>query len=126
MKHIKRRSRQVPRKHARSRKKHMSTAFRWWIVTAEIRFRGWPETNVIDNRVDTGNFPAKYANQISLEALYNRGSFSVLAEYTQAWVNSPVNGPFVVGAIVWHRSRKYGGYQKGRVKQNHLSQLKRR
>lgn len=58
----------------------------------QMRFRGRPESNVIDNYVDTGNFPAKYAKQIALEALYNRGSFSVLAEYTQAWVNSPVNG----------------------------------
>lgn len=53
-----------------------------------MRFRGRPENNKIDYYVDTGTFPAKYAKQISLEALYNRKGFSILAEYTHAEVES--------------------------------------
>lgn len=54
----------------------------------EMRYRGRPENNKIDYYVDTGSFPAKNAKQISLEALYNRKGFSILAEYTHAEVES--------------------------------------
>jgi phosphate-selective porin len=71
-----------------------------------MRFKGRPESNTIGNYVDTGNFAAKYAKQLGLEFLYNRGPFSVLSEYTQAWVSSPqkgdpsFNGFYVVGSYV--------------------------
>lgn len=71
-----------------------------------MRFKGRPESNVIDNYVDTGDLPARYANQLSLELLYNKGPFSVLSEYTQAWVASPqkgnpsFNGFYVTGSYV--------------------------
>jgi len=58
----------------------------------QMRFRARPETNVIDFYADTGNFAATHANQLSLEALYNKRSFSVLAEHTQAWVKAPASG----------------------------------
>jgi phosphate-selective porin OprO and OprP len=72
----------------------------------ELRYKGRPESNVIDNYVDTGAFPAKYARQLGLEALYNTGPFSVLTEYVHAWVNSSArgnpefNGFYVVGSYV--------------------------
>lgn len=47
----------------------------------QMRLRVRPETNVIDYYGDTGNFPATYAKQLSLETLYNKRSFSALAEY---------------------------------------------
>jgi phosphate-selective porin OprO/OprP len=58
----------------------------------KLRYKGRPESNVTDNYVDTGNFPAKYARQLALEALYNKGPFSVLSEYVHAWVNSSATG----------------------------------
>lgn len=51
---------------------------------------------------------------VSLEALYNKRSFSVLAEYTQAWVNSPAmrnpsfNGSYVtVSYFLTNDTRAY-------------------
>ena len=57
-----------------------------------MRYRARPESNVTDYYADTGNLAAKHATQYSLEAFYNRHSFSVLAEYTQAFVKSPTTG----------------------------------
>jgi len=57
-----------------------------------MRFRARPESNVTDYYADTGNLVAKYATQYSLEAFYNKRSFSVLAEYTQARVSAPASG----------------------------------
>ena len=57
-----------------------------------LRYKGRPESNVADNYVDTGNLPADHAWQLGLEALWNEGPFSVLAEYNRAWVDSPAMG----------------------------------
>jgi phosphate-selective porin OprO and OprP len=72
----------------------------------KLRYKGRPESNLIDNYVDTGDIPAKYARQISLEGLFNTGPFSVLTEYAHAWVNSSskgnpeFNGFYVTGSYV--------------------------
>ncbi len=72
----------------------------------KMRFRGRPESNVTDYYVDTGNFAAKYANELAFESLYDRGSFSVLTEYVKAWVASPqsgnpsFSGSYIVGSYV--------------------------
>jgi phosphate-selective porin OprO/OprP len=57
-----------------------------------MRYKGRPESNVADNYVDTGNLDADHAWHLGLEALWNEGPFSVLAEYNQAWVDSAANG----------------------------------
>jgi phosphate-selective porin OprO and OprP len=57
-----------------------------------LRYKGRPESNVADNYVDTGELPADHAWQVGLEALWNEGPFSVLAEYNRAWVDSPATG----------------------------------
>jgi phosphate-selective porin OprO and OprP len=57
-----------------------------------LRYRGRPESNVSDNFVDTGNFAGDYAFHLGLEALWNQGPFSLLAEYNHAWVESPATG----------------------------------
>jgi phosphate-selective porin OprO/OprP len=57
-----------------------------------LRFKGRPESNVADNYVDTGELPADHAWQLGVEALWNEGPFSVLAEYNRAWVDSPATG----------------------------------
>jgi phosphate-selective porin len=74
--------------------------------SGELRYKGRPESNVIDDYVDTGTFPAKYARQLALEALYNAGPFSILTEYAHAWVESPekgnpaFNGSYVTASYV--------------------------
>jgi len=57
-----------------------------------LRYKGRPESNVADNYVDTGNLPGDHAWHLGLEALWNEGPFSVLAEYNRAWVDSPAAG----------------------------------
>ena len=48
-----------------------------------LRLRGRPETNVGANFVDTGTFNANHAWNYGLEALWNKGPFSLLFE--QVW-----------------------------------------
>lgn len=57
-----------------------------------LRYRGRPETNVGDHFVDTGTLKAGRARQLGLEALWNEGPFSVLAEAHRAWVDAPSLG----------------------------------
>jgi phosphate-selective porin OprO/OprP len=57
-----------------------------------LRYRGRPESNVTDYFVDTGNFSAEGAMHYGLELLYNRGPFSLLAEYNLADVDAPAQG----------------------------------
>jgi len=57
-----------------------------------LRYAGRPESNVTDNYVDTGNLTADHAWHLGLEALWNEGPFSVLAEYNRAWVSSAASG----------------------------------
>jgi len=47
---------------------------------------------VADDYVDTGNLTADHAWHLGLEALWNEGPFSVLAEYNRAWVSSAASG----------------------------------
>lgn len=57
-----------------------------------LRFRGRPESNVLDNYVDTGTFAADDALQIGLEALWQRGPFTLMGEYVRAKVDAPQSG----------------------------------
>jgi phosphate-selective porin OprO/OprP len=71
-----------------------------------IRYRGRPGSNVADNFVDTGEFPASGANHFGVEGLWADGGFSVLGEYVVALVSSPgrrdplFQGFYVVGSWV--------------------------
>lgn len=49
-----------------------------------IRMSGRPESNVTDNYVDTGEFAADFAGELSLEAIWNRGSFGIFAEHIES------------------------------------------
>jgi phosphate-selective porin len=53
-----------------------------------LRMRGKPASNVADNYVDTGNLDSDHAWNYGLEALLNRGSYSLLAEYVHSDVRS--------------------------------------
>jgi len=57
-----------------------------------LRYKGRPESNVAGNYVDSGNLLADHAWHLGLEALWNEGPFSILAEYNRAWVDSPSKG----------------------------------
>jgi phosphate-selective porin OprO/OprP len=88
-----------------------------------MRFSGRPESNVADKYVDTKDFPAKRAEILSLEGLWNFGRFSVLGEHMGSWVDAPERGnPYFSGYYVtgsWlltGESRPYnriGGYAGG-------------
>jgi phosphate-selective porin OprO and OprP len=66
-----------------------------------MRYRGRPESNVIDDYVDTGSFAASHAWHGGLEALWQDGAFSVLGEFVRAWVRAPDSGnPVLDGAYV--------------------------
>jgi phosphate-selective porin OprO/OprP len=88
-----------------------------------LRFSGRPESNVTDKYVDTKDFPAAGANQLSFEAMWAHGRFSVLAEHVGAWVDSPERGnPYFSGYyalgswMLTGESRPYvrsGGYAGG-------------
>jgi phosphate-selective porin OprO/OprP len=66
-----------------------------------IRFSGRPESNVADKYVDTGDFAADHASQLSLEAAWQRGSFALQAEHVDAWVDAPEYGnPHFAGSYV--------------------------
>ena len=58
----------------------------------KLRLRGRPESNVAENFVDTGLFPAKYQSVLGLELLANRGPVFVTSEYVRSWVNSSETG----------------------------------
>ncbi len=60
--------------------------------TGSLRYKGRPETNVGNNYVDTGNFPADDALHGGLELLWNHGPVSLLGEYIEARVDSPETG----------------------------------
>jgi phosphate-selective porin OprO/OprP len=66
-----------------------------------MRYKGRPESNVTDNYVDTGNFPASHGNHFSFEALWNEGPYSVTTEYAAARVSTPeANDPVFYGTYV--------------------------
>jgi len=57
-----------------------------------LRYKGRPESNVADNYVDTGNLASDHAWHVGVEALWNEGPYSVLAEYNRASVASAAAG----------------------------------
>jgi phosphate-selective porin OprO/OprP len=79
-----------------------------------LRFRGRPASNVTPNFVDTDPIPGDYSMNVGLEALWNEGPFSLLAEYNQAWLvgttfDAPAfNGFYVTGSwVISGETRKY-------------------
>ncbi len=97
--------------------------------TNTLRYAGRPESNVADDYVDTGDIPADHAWHLGLEALWNQGPFSVLAEYNRAWVDSPAtqnpefSGYYILGSwVLTGENRPYNhtvGYTGRIVPQYH-------
>lgn len=72
---------------------HLGASLRYVTPNEDVlQYKGRPETNVSDNFVDTGVFEADHALHFALEMLWNRGPYSVLAEYNQASVDAPLSG----------------------------------
>jgi phosphate-selective porin OprO/OprP len=72
---------------------HVGVALRYAGADNNImRYKGKPESDVTDNFVDTGNINGDHATHLGLEALWNSGPFSILAEYNHAWVDSAASG----------------------------------
>jgi phosphate-selective porin len=66
-----------------------------------VRLSGRPESNVTDKYVDTGEFDADYTGQIGLEALLNRGPFTLMAEHVEARAHAPASGdPHFTGSYL--------------------------
>lgn len=57
-----------------------------------MRYSGRPESNVADKYVDTGNFAANHADQLSLEAVWQRGPITLQAEHIEAFVDAVDSG----------------------------------
>lgn len=57
-----------------------------------MRYRGRPESNVLDYYVDTGSFAAERGLHLGLEALWQEGPFALIGEYVRAKVDAPAVG----------------------------------
>jgi phosphate-selective porin len=81
-----------------------------------LRMKGRPASNVADNYVDTGELDADHAWNYGLEALVNRGPWSLLAEYVHADVHSAsvgdpaFSGWYLTGS--WILSGDYRPYDR--------------
>jgi phosphate-selective porin len=66
-----------------------------------IRLSGRPESNVADKYLDTGEFAADYAGELSLEAIWDRGPFAIVAEHVEARADAAASGnPHFSGSYV--------------------------
>ena len=79
-----------------------------------MRFSGRPQSNVADKYVDTGSFAAHHADQLSLEAVWQRGPVGLHAEYIEAAVDAPdsgdpqFSGSYITASwVVTGESRRY-------------------
>jgi hypothetical protein len=65
-----------------------------------IRFAGRPESNVTDMYVDTGQFQADHADELSLELAWDRGPFALLMEHVESRTDAPDSGTRVSRAAI--------------------------
>jgi hypothetical protein len=81
---------------------HLATSYRYaGGENGVVRLKGRPESNIASNFVDTGDIPASHQNEIGLEFLATRGTFSVLGDYAESYVYSSTRGvPHFYGASV--------------------------
>ena len=64
---------------------HVAASVRYYgAADDQLRYRGKPASNVADDYVDTGKVPGDHAWHTGLEALWNVGGYSLLAEYVRA------------------------------------------
>jgi phosphate-selective porin len=64
---------------------HVAASTRYYgAARDELRYKGKPASNVADDFVDTGRIAGDHAWHTGLEALWNVGGYSLLAEYVRA------------------------------------------
>jgi len=64
---------------------HLAASVRYYgAVDGQLRYKGKPASNVADDYVDTGKVPGDHSWHTGLEALWNVGGYSLLAEYIRA------------------------------------------
>ena len=64
---------------------HVAASTRYYgAVDDQLRYRGKPASNVAADYVDSGKVPGDHAWHTGIEALWNHGGYSVLAEYARA------------------------------------------
>lgn len=93
---------------------HLGVAVRLSGDNPAQRYFGRPGVNAADVFVDTGDFAAKRARHVGLEAHYSDGPWSVLGEFVSAKVDAPAvgdprfSGFYVMGSwVVTGESRHY-------------------
>jgi phosphate-selective porin OprO and OprP len=102
---------------------HLGVDYRYLgAANHELQFSGKPESNVADSYVNTGEFPANYANELDYEFVGTVKSCSLYGEYARAWVNAPGSlnpeffGYYILGSwVITGESRPYdraNGYGK--------------
>ena len=86
---------------------HVGVAVRYYgAVDDQLRYRGKPASNVASDYVDTGKLPGDHAWHTGLEALWNVGAYSLLAEYVRADLstrdgsNPTLDGYYLTGSWV--------------------------
>lgn len=81
---------------------HVAASVRYYgAVDDQLRYRGKPASNVADDFVDTGKVPGDHAWHTGLEALWNVGGYSLLAEYVRADLSTRGGGsPTLYGYYV--------------------------
>jgi phosphate-selective porin OprO/OprP len=67
----------------------------------KLRYRGRPESDVLDYYVDTGSFAADHALHLGLEGMWQSGQFGAIGEYVNARVRAPdVGDPVFSGGYL--------------------------
>lgn len=96
---------------------HLGLGMRYYgAVNNQLRYAGKPASNVASNYVDTGKIPGDHAVHTSLEALWNTGPYSLLAEYVRADLSTRDNkdpafdGFYVTGS--WVITGEYRPYDR--------------
>jgi phosphate-selective porin OprO/OprP len=86
---------------------HLAASARYYgAVDDQLRYKGKPASNVADDYVDTGKVPGDHAWHTGVEALWNHGGYSVLAEYVRADLSTrdesdpTLDGWYVTGSWV--------------------------
>jgi phosphate-selective porin OprO and OprP len=86
---------------------HLAASTRYYgAVDDQLRYKGKPASNVADDYVDTGKVPGDHAWHTGVEALWNLGGYSVLAEYVRADLSTrddsdpTLDGWYVTGSWV--------------------------
>jgi phosphate-selective porin OprO/OprP len=96
---------------------HLAVSARYYgAVDDQLRYKGKPASNVADDYVDTGKVPGDHAWHSGVEALWNHGGYSVLAEYVRADLSTrddsdpTFGGWYVTGS--WVLTGEYRPYDR--------------